>query len=202
MADVGLPLVSRRSLQRGDRRRPPFIFTVFICANCSFWMSIRHAMPSLAVTLVLSILMSRLYLRLTRSRRSTNSCSSVFEVANTALWSHQRSESSWSFALQFVVHLEIHPKSLSSSSQLGCWTSMEKGHNPIPFIIGNHSDSVPTERPVWNFLSHLLLLIPHTCLPAAAVYSLWAFSVPLPSVVDISSYFCLCFSLFPVQIWR
>jgi len=27
MADVGLPLVSRRSLQRGDRRRPPFIFT-------------------------------------------------------------------------------------------------------------------------------------------------------------------------------
>jgi len=28
MADVGLPLVSRRSLQREDRRRPPFIFTV------------------------------------------------------------------------------------------------------------------------------------------------------------------------------
>jgi len=28
IADVGLPLVSRRSLQRGDRRRPPFIFTL------------------------------------------------------------------------------------------------------------------------------------------------------------------------------
>jgi len=28
MADVGLPLVSRRSLQRGDRRRPPFIFYI------------------------------------------------------------------------------------------------------------------------------------------------------------------------------
>ena len=38
-----------------------------------------------------------------------------------------------------------------------------------------------SERPVWNFLSCLLLLIPHTCLPAAAVYPLWAFSVPLPS---------------------
>jgi len=34
-------------------------------------------MPSLATTLVLSTLMSRLYLWLTRSRRSTNSCSSV-----------------------------------------------------------------------------------------------------------------------------
>ena len=31
-----------------------------------FWMSMRHAMPSLAITLVLSILMSRLYVWLTR----------------------------------------------------------------------------------------------------------------------------------------
>ena len=39
-------------------------------------------MPSLAITLVLSTLLSRLYLRLTWSRRSTNSCSSASEVAN------------------------------------------------------------------------------------------------------------------------
>ena len=32
---------------------------------------------------------------------------------------------------------------------------------------------------------------PRTCLPAAAVYPLWAFSVPLPSVLDIGSYLCL-----------
>ena len=45
-----------------------------------------------------------------------------------------------------------------------------------------------SEWPAWNFLLCLLLLIPHTCLPAAAVYPLWAFSVPLPSVLDIGSY--------------
>jgi len=32
-----------------------------------------------------------------------------------------------------------------------------------------------------------LLLIPCTCLPAAAVYPLWAFFVPQPSVLDIVS---------------
>ena len=55
---------------------------VSTCFSCSFWMSIWHSMPSLAITLVLSTLMSRLYLRLTRSRRSTSSCSSACEVAN------------------------------------------------------------------------------------------------------------------------
>ena len=55
---------------------------VSTCSSCSFWMSMWHAMPSLAITLVLSTLMSRLYLRLTRSRRSTNSCNSASEVAN------------------------------------------------------------------------------------------------------------------------
>jgi len=44
---------------------------------------------------------------------------------------HQRSEDSWLFALQFVVHLEIHPESPSSPSQLACWTSTEKGHNLV-----------------------------------------------------------------------
>jgi len=33
-----------------------------------------------------------------------------------------------------------------------------------------------SERPVWNFVSRSLLLIPHTCLSAAAVYLFWAFS--------------------------
>ena len=52
-------------------------------------MSIRHGMPSLAITLVLSILISRLYLRLTRSRRSTNSCSCDSEVANGMMSSNR-----------------------------------------------------------------------------------------------------------------
>jgi len=52
--------------------RDPRYGNVFTCANCSFWMSMRHAMPSLSITLVLSILMNRLYLRLTRSRRFTS----------------------------------------------------------------------------------------------------------------------------------
>ena len=45
-------------------------------------ISVRHAMPSLAITLVALTLTSRLYLQLTQSRRSTGSCSSAFEVAN------------------------------------------------------------------------------------------------------------------------
>jgi len=54
-----------------------------------------------------------------------------------------------------------------------------------------------SERPVWNFLLCWLLLIPHTCLPAAAVCPLWVFSVPLPSVLDIGSYLCLLLLSFP-----
>jgi len=46
---------------------------VSTCSSCWFWMSMWHAVPSLAITLVLSTLMSRLYLRLTRSRQSTSS---------------------------------------------------------------------------------------------------------------------------------
>jgi len=40
-------------------------------------------------------------------------------------------------------------------------------------------------------------LIPNTCIPAAAVYPFWAFSVPLPSVLDIGSYLCLLLLSFP-----
>jgi len=62
--------------------RDPRYGNVSSCSSSSFWMSTRHAMPSLAITLVLSTLISRLYLRLTRSRQSTNSYSSASEVAN------------------------------------------------------------------------------------------------------------------------
>ena len=53
------------------------------CSSCSFWMSLRHTMPST----VLSTLMSRLYLWLTWSGRSTNYYSSASEVANRIIWS-------------------------------------------------------------------------------------------------------------------
>ena len=45
--------------------RDPRYGNVSTCSSSSFWMSMRYAMPSLAITLVLSTLMSRLYLRLT-----------------------------------------------------------------------------------------------------------------------------------------
>jgi len=54
-------------------------------------------------------------------------------------------------------------------------------------------------RAAWNFLSSSLLLIPCTCFSAAAVYPLWAFSVPLLSVLDIVS--CLCLLLLSFG-WR
>ena len=53
-------------------------------------MSMLHAMLSLAITLVLLTLMSRLYLRLTRSRWSTSSYSSASNVANRTMSSAWR----------------------------------------------------------------------------------------------------------------
>ena len=52
---------------------------------------------------------------------------------------HQHSEDSRSFALQFVVHLEIYRASPSSPSPLGCWTSTERGHN----LVGPLSNTKP-----------------------------------------------------------
>ena len=40
-------------------RDPPYE-NVSACSSCSFWMSMRHAMPSLAITLALSTQMCRL----------------------------------------------------------------------------------------------------------------------------------------------
>jgi len=59
------------------------------------------------ITLVLSTLTSRLYSRLTRSRRSTNSCSSASEVAN--IWCHQHSKGPWSFAQSTLKSTEGLP---------------------------------------------------------------------------------------------
>jgi len=111
--------------------RDPKVWERIPCSSSSgsFWMSILHAMLLLTITLVLSTLMSRLYSRLTRFKWSTNSCSSASEVASRMC--HQHSEGSCPFALQFVVHLEIHRGSPSSPSPLGCWTSTEKGHNLV-----------------------------------------------------------------------
>ena len=52
-------------------------------------------------------------------------------------------------------------------------------------------------RGAWNFLSSSLLPIPCTCLPAAALYLLWAFSVLQLSVLLIGSYLCLLLPSFP-----
>jgi len=65
--------------------RGPMYGNLSTCSSCSLWIkwiSMRHAMPSLAITLILSTLMSRLYLRLNRSRQSSSSCSSASEVSN------------------------------------------------------------------------------------------------------------------------
>ena len=113
--------------------RDPRYGNIFTCTNCSFWMSMQHAMPSLAITLVLSILMSRLYLQWTLGLDDPPTPVVLPPKLPTG-WCHQRSEGSWSFALQFVVHLEIHPESSSSPSQLGCWTSMGKGRNLVGLL--------------------------------------------------------------------
>jgi len=45
---------------------------------------------------------------------------------------------SWSFALKFVVHPEIHQGSPTSPSPLDCWTSTEIGHNLIGLLSKLH----------------------------------------------------------------
>jgi len=108
--------------------RDPRYTNVFICASCSFWMSMRHAMHVVArhylgLVRLDNIDEYRLYLRLTRSRRSTNSCSSAAEVAVRMM-----SSAYWPrfviIRLKFVVHPESRRESSSSPSQLGCWTSI------------------------------------------------------------------------------
>ena len=62
--------------------RDPSYGNVSNCSSCWFWMSMWNTTLWLANTFVLSPLMSRLYLQLTRSKRSTSSCSSASDVAN------------------------------------------------------------------------------------------------------------------------
>ena len=80
--------------------RDPRYGNVSTC-SCTFWMSMRHALPSLAITLVLSTLMSRLYLQLTRSMRSISSCSSASKVANRMM-----SSAKWRFV---TIRLQFPP---------------------------------------------------------------------------------------------
>ena len=93
-------------------------------------MSRWHAMSSLAIALVLSMLMST----------GVGCIHGWLGLGNPPVpivvppkwqtgWCHQCSEGSWLFALQFVVHLEIHQGSPSSSFPLGFWTNTEKVHN-------------------------------------------------------------------------
>ena len=63
--------------------RDPRYGNISACSSCSMWMSMRHAMPSLAITLILSASISILYLRLTRSIAIHQLLySSAFQVAN------------------------------------------------------------------------------------------------------------------------
>ena len=91
-----------------NKKGPQFVkldlnyhYMVWICPTmldqqCYAWITVpasvnmRYAMPSLAITVVLSTSMSRLHLRLTQSRRSTSSCSSASKVSNRMMSSAQR----------------------------------------------------------------------------------------------------------------
>jgi len=53
-------------------------------------------------------------------------------------WCRQHSEGSWIFALQFVVHFEIHRGSPLSTPPLGCWTSTDLIYR-YPFVCTNSS---------------------------------------------------------------
>ena len=71
-----------------------------------------------------------------------------------------------------------------------------------------------SERPVWNFLSCLLLLVPHICLPAAAVYPLsfsctsafsswyWFLSLPFASLFSLITACHQISNSFSSATWR
>jgi len=107
-------------------------------------------MPSLAINLVLSTLMSRLYLRLTQSRRSTSSCSSLSEMANRIM-----SLAYWRF-VTIRPPICSPPCNLSRVSLITVSARMlnkcgEKTQPcRTPFLTRNHSDSVPATL-LWLF---------------------------------------------------
>jgi len=112
--------------------RDPRYGNVSTCSSSSFWMSMRHAMPCSPLRW--------------SCRRWWVGCicgwlglggpptPMVLPPKWPTGWCHRRSEGSWSFALQFVVHLEIHRGSPSSPSPIGCWTSTEKRHNLVGLL--------------------------------------------------------------------
>ena len=72
---------------------------VSACSSCSFWMSMRHAMPSLAIAFVLStLIVGCIYGWL---GQGDPPAPVVLPTRWPTDWCHQRSEGSWLFALQF-----------------------------------------------------------------------------------------------------
>ena len=62
-------------------------------------------------------------------------------------WCQQCNKGSWSFARQFVVHLEIHRGSPSTPSPLKCWTSTKKGHNLVGACYSIHISCMVLSTP-------------------------------------------------------
>jgi len=104
----------------------------------------RHAMPSLANTLVLSTMMSIGGICYGWLGLGDPPAPVVLHPKWPTGWCHQRSEGSWLFALQFVVHLEIHRGSPSSPSPISVRMLNKYGAMSqlcqTPFLTRNHSD--------------------------------------------------------------
>jgi len=124
--------------------RDPGYGNLSTCSSCSFWMRMRHAMlcrcspiPWSCQRWLVGCICGWLGL-------GDPPTPVVLPAKWPTGWCYQHSERSWVFALQCVIHLEIHRGSSSSPCPLGCWASMEKGQPcRTPFVIQNHSDSVP-----------------------------------------------------------
>ena len=120
--------------------KDPKYENVFNCTSCSFWMSIQHGMSLLWFCRRWSIgcICGRLGLG--------PPTPVALPLKWPAGWCHQHRKGSWSFALQFVVYLEIHQGSPSSSSLLEYRTSTEKEYTL--------SDSFLNTKPFWSSSHH------------------------------------------------
>jgi len=103
----------------------------------------------------------------------------------------ERPREAWCIRITFSVIRKIEKKItklLFRQSLTGCNADVAETMDALNWLYG---------RAVSNFVLSLLLPVPRTCLPTAAVYLLWAFSVPQPSVLGICSYLCLLLLSFP-----
>ena len=113
----------------------------------------------------------------------------------------------WSLLLPILfvqlISLPHHGTSLHNTLSILRFVQLQSNFREL--LTGYIADKAETfESSSWlsgsagcNLLLSSLLLIPCTCLPAAAVYPLWAFFVPLPSAPDIGFYLCLLLLSFP-----